>query len=693
MSMNVSFSDIPNQENESNVLNHFEQKPIILQDPDGFFCCRLSDQKYKSSRSMVRHNRFVHLGMSKYQCKGCLKKFFERRDWVRHLDQHRESSGEFSCTKLMQVNYNKKNGVKSSKRESRGMWTDGDDFENVNGDEASVLLNKRELTEINQQTTQQKSSLEWLLFQTEGQLEERISEKPFNRLPNPSNTTQCGQDMVPDQVALSQFQIKIEHRQTYDLPNYHGSGEDKFRINPEVKMEEQCQVEVAYLEGQYFCGACSFITSHESEIVNHAHSVHLICKCKGECQCNMAAGGSKIPNGTTLNDDMPCEPNLQNEYYKSSEIALMPKPVRSFSCHYCSYSSQATNNLERHMKDIHKESMTFKCQFCPKSFLSKEVYWHHQKCFHKSQPKSFENKLNTEQNEPLSYNGQMQADKCDISANSEDITGDESQMVEITFQDKKFHCSACNYNSNEMCVIKRHIIQHHRVQPKDFTCPSCGKITWYNFSMTKHLEICPGDYITHIRFDGEAFICAICHQKLKTKSHAVQHVRSVHFKVKKFKCQNCDQRCNSKASLMSHFAICQSFTFGVTPNKEVEEKTKLKSDELIKVKTSDLKDTGHSIPETVSMPQHLKSMKEDLSEKYIALNFQGDYFFCPHCNHKFPAKYKSHLIRHIRTVNLKRGDFECQNCYRGYFYKRSLLTHVKRFTDKAGNLTCKGNTI
>ena len=82
---------------------------------------------------MVRHNRFVHLGMSKYQCKGCLKKFFERRDWVRHLDQHREISGEFSCTKLMQVNYNKKNGVKSSKRESRGMWTDGDDFENVNG--------------------------------------------------------------------------------------------------------------------------------------------------------------------------------------------------------------------------------------------------------------------------------------------------------------------------------------------------------------------------------------------------------------------------------------------------------------------------------------------------------------------------------------------------------------------------------
>ena len=70
------------------------------------------------------------------------------------------------------------------------MWTDGDDFENVNGDEASVLLNKRELTEINQQTTQQKSSLDWLLFQTEGQLEERISEKPFNRLPNPSNTTQ-----------------------------------------------------------------------------------------------------------------------------------------------------------------------------------------------------------------------------------------------------------------------------------------------------------------------------------------------------------------------------------------------------------------------------------------------------------------------------------------------------------------------
>ena len=107
------------------------------------------------------------------------------------------------------------------------MWTDGNEFEGAMGDESSVLLKRKELTKLNQQTTQQKSSLERLLFQTEGQLEEHITEKPFNRLPNTSNTALCGQDMVPEQVGLSQFQIKTEHTQTHDLPIYHGSGQDE----------------------------------------------------------------------------------------------------------------------------------------------------------------------------------------------------------------------------------------------------------------------------------------------------------------------------------------------------------------------------------------------------------------------------------------------------------------------------------
>ena len=367
MSMNVSFSDIPNQENESIVLNRFEQKPTIIQDTDGFFRCSLCNHKYKYSSSMARHNRTVHLGKSKYQCKECLKKFFEKRSWVRHLDQHRQSSGEMSCSQLLLANHNKKRNVNSSKWESRKMWTDGNEFEGAMGDESSVLLKRKELTKLNQQTTQQKSSLERLLFQTEGQLEEHITEKPFNRLPNTSNTALCGQDMVPEQVGLSQFQIKTEHTQTHDLPIYHGSGQDEFLINPEVKMKKQTQVEVAYVEGQFFCGACSYKTSHESEIVNHAHSVHLICKCKGECRCSIAAGSSKIPNVPTSNDDTPCVPNQLNQNNQCSEMAFIPK--NAFSCHYCSYSSKSTNNLESHLKAIHKEAMTFKLPILPQDFL------------------------------------------------------------------------------------------------------------------------------------------------------------------------------------------------------------------------------------------------------------------------------------------------------------------------------------
>ena len=667
MSMNVSFSDIPNPQNVPILPNRFKQRSAFVKDADGFFQCRLCDQKYKCSSSISRHNRTVHLEKLKYQCKGCSKKFYETRSWIRHLDTYTHLSGEMFCSQLQTKNSNNKDSkVKSRQKETKEKLTNGDDFGGELCDDTSDLSNRREPTKLNQPTNPQKSSMDWLLFQTKVQLEDHSSEKPYNRLPNPSNTALCDQDLVYDQFGLDQFQIKAEQEQTPDLPIYHESREDKFLINAEVKMEEQNQVEVTYVEGLFYCGACSFKTSNESVIVNHAQSVHLICECKGECHCDKAASSSKIPKATTLNDGMPSEANLPNEPNKSPERDFMPKPAKTFSCNCCTYSSEVASNLKRHVKAIHNSN----CH-------------------------SFPSKQKMEQKEPLVDDGQMQTDKN----KTKDLTHEESAMVEITLQHEEFYCSACNHKSKELSEVKHHIIKQHRVKPKSFPCTSCGKITWDKLTMTKHMKNCPGDFLTHVSFDGEAFRCAICHHKTKIKSHAVEHVRCVHFKIRRHKCQNCNKSCSSKANLMRHFGSCQALTNVVKSDEKVEN-TKLESVDATKVKTDDQINklapiAKHSldVPETVSIGKHLNAMKEDLSAKDIALDFDGVYFFCPHCNDKFPVKYKSHLIRHIRTVHYKQRDFECQNCHKKYFDKRTLLGHVKKFRNKSGILTCQAKTF
>ena len=116
MSMNVSFSDIPNPQNVPILPNRFKQRSAFVKDADGFFQCRLCDQKYKCSSSISRHNRTVHLEKLKYQCKGCSKKFYEKRSWIRHLDTYTHLSGEMFCSQLQTKNSNNKDSKVKSRQ-------------------------------------------------------------------------------------------------------------------------------------------------------------------------------------------------------------------------------------------------------------------------------------------------------------------------------------------------------------------------------------------------------------------------------------------------------------------------------------------------------------------------------------------------------------------------------------------------
>ena len=52
------------------------------------YCCKLCLQSFKSSSSLHRHNRNVHLKKKDFECNQCHKLFFQKSNLSKHMDSH-----------------------------------------------------------------------------------------------------------------------------------------------------------------------------------------------------------------------------------------------------------------------------------------------------------------------------------------------------------------------------------------------------------------------------------------------------------------------------------------------------------------------------------------------------------------------------------------------------------------------------
>ena len=76
---------------------------------------------------------------------------------------------------------------------------------------------------------------------------------------------------------------------------------------------------------------------------------------------------------------------------------------------------------------------------------------------------------------------------------------------------------------------------------------------------TQSIQLTPDNIEQHIiSKTKDSHICALCHKETKARTNIRQHIRLVHLKERKHRCQFCDATFTHKGNAKQHEKICKS---------------------------------------------------------------------------------------------------------------------------------------
>ena len=76
---------------------------------------------------------------------------------------------------------------------------------------------------------------------------------------------------------------------------------------------------------------------------------------------------------------------------------------------------------------------------------------------------------------------------------------------------------------------------------------------------TQRVQLSPDTIAQHIITKSkELHICALCHKETKARKNIIAHIRSVHLKERKHRCQYCDAKFVRKIDAERHEKMCKA---------------------------------------------------------------------------------------------------------------------------------------
>ena len=122
-----------------------------------------------------------------------------------------------------------------------------------------------------------------------------------------------------------------------------------------------------------------------------------------------------------------------------------------------------------------------------------------------------------------------------LSKVSTDISNSVSHLDILIFLVAK--CHICGKTFKTSSYLPNHINTMHK-EEKVFKCKFCEKVFGHKSNLDDHVK-------THAMSAEEEqqqrHTCDRCYKSFSSKSSMKEHVRTVHEKIKKFKCDNCGQ--------------------------------------------------------------------------------------------------------------------------------------------------------
>jgi len=290
--------------------------------------------------------------------------------------------------------------------------------------------------------------------------------------------------------------------------------------------------------------------------------------------------------------------------------------------HGCDYESSSEHTLERHVKAIHEECDSLKCEFCEYVTKSLGCLKVHMRTRH--------------------GNERYPCQTCEYVAK---IPSALNQHIKKVHGSQRYPCTFCEYVTKIPSSLKRHISTQHSnmsdSKEESHLCDQCSFIADSAVALKKHVE----------QHAPLAFPCTQCDYKTRNAKNLKDHIYKQHMNKDRYLCDKCDFTTNTNQKMTKHKErVHEGLTYpcefcGFVATFKVS---------LIKHIRRKHGNERHACYQCSYVGKSPDSLKH-----HIRINHDGVRFPCPDCEYEATRKYN--LYDHSRKVHKKELDKSCFN--------------------------------